>query len=147
MPTFDPDRGFTLTRTFDAPRAKVWRALSEPELFARWFGAEADVTVTSWDLRSGGDWTAVMTYEGTEIPWAGRFVEVDAPNRIAIRITDEGEVKDTDDVLTMVLTDAGDQTTLEFRQAGGGLTDEQYREAEKGTESFLDAMARVIATL
>jgi uncharacterized protein YndB with AHSA1/START domain len=147
MSTFDPDRGFTLTRTFDAPRDKVWRTLSEPDLFARWFGAEADVEITSWDLRPGGGWTAVMTYEGTEIAWAGRFVEVDAPHRIAIRITDEGEIKDTDDVLTLELSEAGDRTVLEFRQAGGGLTDKQYLEAKKGSQSFLDAMEKVVATL
>lgn len=147
MSTFDADRGFNLTRTFDAPRAKVWRAISEPDLFARWFGAEADVAVTSWDLRTGGDFTAVMTYEGTEIAWAGQFVEVEAPTKLAIRITDEGTVKDTDDVLTMVLVESGDQTVLQYRQAGGGLTDEQYEQSRQGTESFFDAMAKVIATL
>ena len=121
--TAPEDRGFTLTRTFDAPRAKVWRAISEADLFARWFGADVDLVVTSWDFREGGEYRATMTYEGTEIPWAGRFVEIDAPSRLAVQITDEGTIKDTDDVLTYVLTDAGDQTVMEFSQRGGGLTD------------------------
>ena len=145
--TAPEDRGFTLTRTFDAPRAKVWRAISEADLFARWFGADVDLVVTSWDFREGGEYRATMTYEGTEIPWAGRFVEIDAPTRLAVQITDEGTVKDTDDVLTYVLTDAGDQTVMEFSQRGGGLTDEQYEQAREGTEGFLDAMAKVIATI
>ena len=44
--TAPEDRGFTLTRTFDAPRAKVWRAITEADLFARWFGADVDLVVT-----------------------------------------------------------------------------------------------------
>ena len=145
--TAPEDRGFTLTRTFDAPRAKVWRAISEADLFARWFGADVDLVVTSWDFREGGDYRATMTYEGTEIPWAGRFVEIDPPSRLAVQITDEGTVKDTDDVLTYTLTDKGDQTLLEIRQSGGGLTDEQYEQAREGTAGFLEELAKVVATL
>jgi uncharacterized protein YndB with AHSA1/START domain len=141
------DRGYTLTRTYDAPRAKVWRAISEADLFAQWFGAQVDLVIHSWDLREGGEWTGTMTYEGTEIPWAGRFVEVDEPSRLAVQITDEGTVKDTDDVLTYTLTDKGDQTLLEIRQSGGGLTDEQYEQAREGTAGFLEELAKVAATL
>ncbi len=145
--TAPEDRGYTLTRTYDAPRAKVWRAISEADLFARWFGAEVDLVIHSWDLRQGGEWSGTMTYQGTEIPWAGRFVEVDEPSRLAVQITDEGTVKDTDDVLTYTLTDKGEQTVLELSQRGGGLTDEQYEQAREGTAGFLDEMAKVIATL
>ena len=141
------DRGYTLTRTYDAPRAKVWRAISEADLFAKWFGAEVDLVIHSWDLRQGGEWSGTMTYQGTDIPWAGRFVEVDEPHRLAVQITDEGTVKDTDDILTYVLTDKGEQTVLELSQRGGGLTDEQYEQAKQGTAGFLDEMAKVIATL
>ena len=145
--TFDADRGFTLNRTFDAPRAKVWRAISEADLFAKWFGAQVELEVHSWDLRAGGGFSATMTYEGNEIPWAGKFVEVDEPNRLSVQITDEGTVKDTDDVLTYVLTDQGDTTLLEFSQRGGGLSDEEYEQAKAGTEGFLDELAKVVATL
>jgi uncharacterized protein YndB with AHSA1/START domain len=145
--TFDADRGFTLNRTFDAPRAKVWRAISEADLFARWFGAQVDLTVNAWDLRQGGGWSGVMVYEGTEIPWEGRFVEVDAPSRLAVQITDAPPVKDSDDVLTYVLTEDGDKTVLEFSQRGGGLTDEQYEQAKEGTEGFLDELNKVVVTL
>ena len=147
MSTFDADRGYTLVRTFDAPRAKVWRAITEADLFARWFGADLDVEITEWNLSEGGGWKAVMTYEGNAINWAGRFVEVDEPNRLAVRITDEGEIKDTDDVLTFTLTDQGDTTLVEMRQAGGGLTDEQYLEAKEGSATFFDALAKVVASI
>ena len=141
------DRGYTLTRTYDAPRTKVWRAITEADLFARWFGAEADLVVSEWDLREGGEWKALMTWEGTEMPWAGRFLEIDEPHRFVVAFIDAATVDDTFEVMTYTLTDKGEQTVLELRQHGGHLTDEQYEQAKEGTAAFLEAMADVVATL
>ena len=33
-------RGYTITRIFDAPRELVWKAWTEPDQFAHWFGLE-----------------------------------------------------------------------------------------------------------
>lgn len=145
--TPDSERGYTITRAYDAPRQLVWRAITEADLFARWFGSDVQFEVHSWDLRAGGEWTGTMTYEGTEIPWAGRFIEVDEPKWLVVAITDEGEVKDTDDKLSYTLVDKGDTTELTVRQWGGSLTDEQYAQAEEGSRGFLEALAKVVATL
>jgi uncharacterized protein YndB with AHSA1/START domain len=139
--------GYTLTRTYDAPRALVWRAISEGELFARWFGAEAEVEVHEWDLRPGGTWRATMRWGGGEMPWTGRFVEVREPERLVVLVSDAAEVSDTDEVLTYTLTEAGDGTELVVSQSGGNLTPEQYKEAGEGSASFLDELAKVLATL
>lgn len=146
--TFDPDRGYTLTRRFDAPRAVVWQAITRPDLFAQWFGTEAaPVDVHQWDVKPGGLWRATMHYEGNELPWSGRFEEIDEPERLVFTITDAPEVGDAFELMTFTLTEQGDQTDLVLRQSGGSLSDEEYGQAKEGTSSFLDALAKVVARL
>ena len=143
----DAERGYTITRTYEAPRALVWRAITEADLFARWFGADTDLEVHQWDLRPGGEWRGTMTYEGTEIPWLGRFVEVVEPERLVVAITDQGELREPLELISYTLTEDGGRTEMVLRQSGGNLTDEGYREAREGTSGFLDELAKVIASL
>jgi uncharacterized protein YndB with AHSA1/START domain len=143
----NPDHGYTLTRIYDAPRPLVWRAITESELFARWFGAEFSVDVHQWDLRPGGEWRAIMHYQGNEMPWAGRFVEIDEPERLVVAFIDQPTIEDVYELMTYTLIEHGGQTELVLRQSGGHLTDEQYERARGGTASFLDELARVLASL
>ncbi|MEC3893931.1 MULTISPECIES: SRPBCC family protein [Nocardiopsis] len=49
-----------MTRTFDAPRDVVYRAMSDPELLTRWWGLDSTTTVIDrLDLRPGGSWRFV----------------------------------------------------------------------------------------
>jgi uncharacterized protein YndB with AHSA1/START domain len=145
--TDNAERGYTLTRVYDAPRALVWRAITEKDLFAQWFGADTDLEVHQWDLWPSGEWRATMVWEGTEMPWAGRFVEVDEPQRLVVAIVDQAEIGDTFELMTYTLSEQGSQTELVLRQSGGNLTDEQYEQAREGTGSFLDELAKVVASL
>lgn len=51
----------TISRDFDAPVGKVFRAMTEPELIGRWMGPKylTNVEVTN-DARHGGTWTLVQ---------------------------------------------------------------------------------------
>lgn len=52
---------FAITRTFAAPRARVWRAWTNPEALAQWFGPKgSSSTLLAFDLRPGGEWRAQM---------------------------------------------------------------------------------------
>lgn len=147
-PAPDHERGYTLTRRFDAPRAVVWQAITRPDLFAQWFGTEAStVDVHQWDLKPGGLWRATMHYEGNELPWSGRFEEIDEPERLVFTFTDEPEVGDAYELLTFTLTEQGGSTELVLRQSGGSLSDEEYGQAKEGTGRFLDTLAAVVARL
>jgi uncharacterized protein YndB with AHSA1/START domain len=147
-PAFDPERGYTLTRRFDAPRAVVWEAITQPDLFAQWFGTEATtVDVHQWDLKPGGEWRATMRWEGDEKPWSGRFEEIDEPERLVFTFTDEAEIGDAFELLTFTLTEQGNETELVLRQSGGSLSDEEYGQAKEGTAMFLDALADVVRRL
>ena len=50
------DREIVVTRTFNAPRPLVWKALTTPDLLKRWLGVFRDWTlpVCEMDLRVGG---------------------------------------------------------------------------------------------
>lgn len=76
------DRELTLTRHFDAPPAKVYRAWREPELLSRWFCPRPwRIEVQTFEFHSGGRFHAVMRGpDGEEHPMKGVFLEV-VPNR------------------------------------------------------------------
>jgi uncharacterized protein YndB with AHSA1/START domain len=146
-PEQNAERGYTITRTFDAPRQLVWDAITIADQFGQWFGtAEIKVDVQTYDVRPGGAMKATMTYEGNEIPWVGEFKEVEPIERLVLAFADLPELPDPTDLLTFTLTELGpDRTELVLRQSGGHLTDEQYEQAREGTAGFVEAMADVVA--
>jgi len=142
------DRGYTLTRLFDAPRELVWQCWTQAEHVAVWFGGHdgvmEDMVV---DARPGGRWSGTMVHAGNRMPWSGKFLEVDRPARLVLAVTDQPELGEEYEVYTATFSDLGGKTELILRQSGGHLTDEQYAQAQAGTATFLDVMAELLATL
>lgn len=68
--------GITIVREFDHPVDKVFRAMTEPGLIARWIGPRGydNVEVTN-DARHGGTWTLVQrgAEDGEEFGFRGVF--------------------------------------------------------------------------
>jgi uncharacterized protein YndB with AHSA1/START domain len=77
-------REFIVTRVFDAPRELVWKACTESERLAQWWGPKGfAISVRKLDLRPGGVFHYSMrTPDGREM-W-GKFVyrEIVKPERI-----------------------------------------------------------------
>ncbi|MGZ6545245.1 MAG: SRPBCC family protein [Actinomycetota bacterium] len=143
----DTERGYTITRTFHAPRELVWRAWTEPAQFARWFGGgRTRVQDVAMDVRPGGRWQATMVLaDGTEIHWYGRFDALEEPQRLVMAFTDGTGAPEEFDFFTVTLTEVDGRTEMTLRQSGGHLTDEEYEQARQGTASFLDEMAALLA--
>jgi len=74
----------TLTRAFDAPRALVWRAWTDPTMMAQWFGPRHfTIPACELDVRVGGALRIVMRGpDGNDYPMKGVFIEVVAPERL-----------------------------------------------------------------
>lgn len=72
-----------LKRTFQAPRAMVFEAWTNPELVRTWWGPRGFTTeVETWDARGGGEIRVTMVGpDGSRFPMGGRFVEVYPPYR------------------------------------------------------------------
>lgn len=75
------ERELILSMTLDAPREKVWRCWTEPDLLKQWFAPEPWTTpYAELDVRPGGANLIVMrSPEGQDIPNPGVYLEV-VPN-------------------------------------------------------------------
>jgi uncharacterized protein YndB with AHSA1/START domain len=142
----DDATGFTITRTFAAPRGPVFTAWTTPEQFGRWFGgtaSEVPLETIEMDVRPGGAWKATM-FAGPdryEIGWRGEYVVVDAPEHLELTLTDGPEAVETIDVH---LAESDGRTEMTTTQSGGHLTAEQYEQAKAGWQTFFDAMAEIV---
>jgi uncharacterized protein YndB with AHSA1/START domain len=141
--------GIRMTRTFDAPRERVWSEWTEPEAFADWFGgtaAEIPVSTVSMDVREGGAWRATM-YFGPgrrEIRWEGEYLEVLEPERLVFTVTDRpGE--DAHELVIVVLTDLGDGRTEMLFEQRGRMTAAQYKRTGEGWTGFFDRIEERLA--
>ncbi|MEZ5920097.1 MAG: SRPBCC domain-containing protein [Parvularculaceae bacterium] len=75
---------FSITRTFNAPRSKVWNAWTTPEALAQWFGPKGTSgTILAFDLRPGGEWRGRMDApDGSAVYSRFVFREVEPMSRL-----------------------------------------------------------------
>ena len=101
-----------ITREFDAPPDKVFRAWTEPELVARWLGPRSITTrIDKWDARTGGCYRYVAERDGEEIAsFYGSFHEVRPNERLVQTFTWEG------------MPDGVSLDTMTFEDLGNGRT-------------------------
>ena len=78
------EREIVITRVFDAPRDRVFKAWTEPERVMRWWGPNGFTTpVCKIDLRPGGVFHNCMrSPEGRDFWSKGVYREIVAPERI-----------------------------------------------------------------
>lgn len=80
-----------ITREFDAPPDKVFRAHTDPELVALWMGPRSTtMRVDRWDCRTGGAYRYVATDANGEYGFRGSFHEVRPSEVIVQTFTWEG---------------------------------------------------------
>jgi uncharacterized protein YndB with AHSA1/START domain len=89
------EREFVVTRVFDAPRALVFKAWTEPAHMARWWGPHHFTNpVCEMDVRPGGTYRIVMRGpDGVDHPAKGVYHEVREPERLVMTI-DHSELSD-----------------------------------------------------
>jgi uncharacterized protein YndB with AHSA1/START domain len=80
-----------ITREFDAPPEKVFRAHTDPDLVARWLAPRGlDVRLDGWDCRTGGSYRYLHTGGGQEHGFRGTFHEIRPAELIVQTFTYEG---------------------------------------------------------
>lgn len=80
----DRERELVITRVFDAPRELVWKAFTEPDRLAHWWGpAGFTMLVRTLDLRPGGVCHYSMRSPDGHVSW-GSFVyrDIVPPERL-----------------------------------------------------------------
>jgi uncharacterized protein YndB with AHSA1/START domain len=105
-----------VTGVFDAPRDRLFRALTDPQMIPKWWGPKRmSTTVTKMDVRKGGDWRFVQCDpEGKEFAFRGKFRDVKPPERLEYTFEFEampGHI--SDDIVTL---EKRDGKTLETQR-------------------------------
>lgn len=80
---------FEISRVYDAPRAKVWQAWTEPARLKQWWGPRGfTVHTCKVDLRPGGTFHYGMTAPDGGDMW-GKFVyrEIKAPEKLVFVVS------------------------------------------------------------
>ena len=81
-----------ITREFDAPPEKVFRAHTDPELLVQWFGPRRhEMRIDHYDCRTGGSYRYLHLSDGNEYAFRGCFHEVRPVELIVQTFTFEGE--------------------------------------------------------
>ena len=140
------DRLVLITRIFDAPREQVFKAWTDPDEVAAWYGPEhMDVPreKVRIDLRVGGRWEVTMVQRdgGKEFAIGYEIVELVEPELIVMRSDPMPEAGMNESTVVRVeLHGQGAKTRMT-------LTDGPYPpagrgHAEAGYNAALDALAK-----
>ena len=136
-----------ITRTFDAPRALVFKAWTKPEHMVRWLGPKNfSAPHCTMDFRPGGAYRAcICSPEGKEYWMRGIYREIVAPERIAFTFSweEEGE-RGRENLVTVTFAEQGDKTRTTFRQAFFESI-EQRDSHHEGWSECLDRLAQFLA--
>jgi uncharacterized protein YndB with AHSA1/START domain len=127
-------REIAITRVYDAPREQVWKAWTEPERIARWWGKRGWRTPpesVELDVRPGGVFrlNSVNDDDGREMPLDTTYREVVEPERLAF-----GDA-------TVTFTDLGDGRTEMVFHTTVEMTDDILRSARGGLASAFDRLS------
>ena len=132
-----------ITRVYDAPRALVWSAWTEPEQLVQWWGPEGWSTpleTVTMDVRPGGDFRLTsVSGEGAEMPVVGVYREVVEQERLVLDEPAEGSWHEGAES-AVTFTDLGDGRTEVVIRATIQTTDEMRQSAERGMRATFDRL-------
>ena len=115
----------TVTRIFDAPRALVWKAWTDPKMMAQWFGPRGfTIPVCELDVRVGGSLRIVMRGpDGNDYPMKGVFRQVVVPERLVFSniATDKEGNQLLEGETIVTFTENEGKTTLTLTTYAAGL--------------------------
>lgn len=117
----------TITRILNAPRKLVWKAWTDPELVAKWWGPRGVTNPTcEWDARLGGEIYIIMLAgkelgpaEGMKWPMKGTFTEVVPESKMVYTsgaLDDVDRSSDTfiEQTVTVEFDDLGETTKMQL---------------------------------
>jgi uncharacterized protein YndB with AHSA1/START domain len=139
-------REIVATRVYNAPRELVFRAWTEPQHLAQWWGPKGFTnTFHEFDMRPGGVWRFVMHGpDGTDYQNKNVFVEVVKPERIVF-----DHVTWPQHRVTATFEEVDGKTRLSFRMVftSAADCDKVKGYAVEGLEQNLDRLEAELANL
>jgi uncharacterized protein YndB with AHSA1/START domain len=143
------DQQVLITRIFEAPRERVFKAWTDPEQVAAWFGPgqmESPRERIHIDLRVGGRYEITMVQRGggPEFSIGYEILELVEPELIVLRSDPMPEVGMHEPTVVRVeFHNHGDKTRMTL--SDGPLPPEGRGHAEAGWNAAFDKLAAVVA--
>ena len=143
------DQEVLITRIVEAPRERVFRAWTDPDELAAWYGPEHLDTPRERiriDLRVGGRYELTMVQRGGAAEFAVRYaiLELVEPELIVLRSDPMPEVGIHEPTITRVeFHDHGAKTRMTL--SDGPLPPEGRGPAEAGYNAAFDKLATLVA--
>jgi uncharacterized protein YndB with AHSA1/START domain len=148
--TTPTNREIRIERIFNAPRERVWKAITDPALVAEWWGRGNQLVIERMELRRGGHWRFVEHGPEGVHGFEGRYREVAPPERIVQTFEWDGMPGHVN-VETMTLEDLGDGRTRIVTVSLFHTTEERDGMLQSGMDQGLNesyaALDRVLARL
>ncbi|MBU6514890.1 MAG: SRPBCC domain-containing protein [Acidobacteria bacterium] len=135
-------------RSFDAPRARVFDAISQPEQVRHWFSADrTPLHICEIDLRVGGNYHfAWYAPNGVECTFRGYFLEIERPTRIVQTWTYEGWPDDgAVETLTLAEDDGVTTMTSVLRFADAARRGDHFQGDTQGVQNSYDQLEDLLA--
>jgi uncharacterized protein YndB with AHSA1/START domain len=146
--TTPSDREIRIERIFLAPRDRVWKAFTEPELIAQWWGRGNKLVIERLELYRGGHWRFVEHASEGVHGFEGRYREVTPPERVVQTFEWDGMPGHVA-VETMSLEDLGDGRTKLVNVSLFHTTEDRdgmlHSDMEQGLNRSYAALDRVLA--
>jgi uncharacterized protein YndB with AHSA1/START domain len=141
------DTDVYITRSFNAPRALVWRFWTEPEQIATWFGPigfHVPLETVEIDLRVGGAWSLAMADENGRYPIRGVITELVEEELLVVRLDADAEDAAIENVtLRVQFHDHGEKTRITLHQ-GPFATDQLRDQTSEGWELSFTKMDDIL---
>jgi uncharacterized protein YndB with AHSA1/START domain len=146
--TTPTDREIHIERIFNAPRERVWQAMTDPKLIAQWWGRGNKLVIERFEPERGGHWRFVEHSDHGVHGFEGRFREVTPPER-AVQTFEWDGMPGHVIVETMTLEDLGDGRTRLVNTSLFHTTPERDGFLQSGMEGGLNesyaALDKVLA--
>jgi uncharacterized protein YndB with AHSA1/START domain len=166
----ESNQEFVVARVFDAPRDLVWKAWTEPERLAQWWGPKGcTIRVVQLNLRPGGMFHYSMQFKPGHDMW-GRFIyrEIESPGLLVYvsSFSDAsggitrapfpqlGDTWPLEVLNTVTFTERGGETTLTLRGGSINATEEErktfvsmFGSMQQGFTGTFDQLAAYLARL
>jgi uncharacterized protein YndB with AHSA1/START domain len=136
-----------LSRSFAAPRDRVFRAFTAPAQLAKWWGPKGfTVPACTMDVRAGGTWHTVMrSPEGKDHIVSGVYREIIPPERLVFTWAwEEDGARGHETIVTIELFETPGGTRLELTH--GTFENEDSRDRHRhGWSGCFDCLEQALA--
>jgi uncharacterized protein YndB with AHSA1/START domain len=144
--TTPADRTIHTGRILNAPRDCVWRAFTEPDVVAKWWGRGHVVDVERYEFQPGGHWRFVEHHDGGVDGFEGRFREISGPDRV-VQTSEWDGMPGHVSIETATFVDMGDGRTKVITDSLFHTQEERDGMLQGGMQEGMDESYAALDTL